>query len=45
MMMTITRIDGTLPPVILCGVCHKCRGWSDHATAVFDMPTDLIGRW
>jgi hypothetical protein len=25
MMMTITRIDGTLPPVILCGLCHSPR--------------------
>jgi hypothetical protein len=45
-MITMTRINGTLQPVILCDLCHKRRDRSDHAAAaVFDMPTDLIGRW
>jgi hypothetical protein len=45
-MITMTRIDRTLPPVILCDLCHKRRGRSDHAAAaVFDTPADLIGRW
>ena len=46
MMMTIRRIDGTLPPVMLWDLRHKRRGRSDHVAAiVFDTPEDLVGRW
>jgi hypothetical protein len=44
-MITMTRINGTLQPVILCDFCHKRRDRSDHtAVAVFDTPADFIGR-
>jgi hypothetical protein len=44
-MITMTRINGILQPVMLCNFCHKCGDRSDHtAVALFDTPADLFGR-